>query len=158
MEFKAHCGDILLLKGTSPLATLIKLWTKSEYSHSAMYINERMIVESDIGGVQFGMVDKYNSSCYDVYRHNTASYGQLVKAANWSILQKGKWYDYLGLIGIATRRSDLDQKNMYWCSEFNMDAYIQAGIDVDCECNTRKVTPSDIANDLHFTKVGVYIK
>jgi len=149
-------GDILLLKGKSLFSKIVKWWTKSEYSHSAMFATPHLVIESDFGGVQFNLTEKYKNMDYDVYRHKDITRNQQEKVFYWSFSKTDKGYDHMGLLGIVLGTTSLDNKSRYWCSEFNMDAYIHAGVKIDCDKDTHRVTPQDIANDSNFEKVIEY--
>ena len=68
-------GDIIMVKGRSPISWLVKKFSKSPYSHCAMYVcdndGEGQLIESKYGGVKLVGLSKYNNVQYDVYRHNT---------------------------------------------------------------------------------------
>jgi len=150
-------GDVLLFKTSGFYASLVKLFTKSDYTHSALYIGGGVIIESDFGGVQINLLThKYKDVPMSIYRHNTANEFELRNVRNWAITQIGKGYDYLGILGIVyhgsmgDKHNSFDMADRYWCHEFVMDAYINAGLKVDIEKDTYLVNPSDIVKDNNF--------
>jgi len=151
-------GDILNVQGKGWIGEVIRWFTKSKYSHTACYIGDGKIVESDFGGVMISSVKKYDGK-FDVFRHRFATETQLADAVLWMKGQVGKGYDYLGLIGVGLAiigrkgRNCFDDKNRYWCSELVADGYINSGIVLCVDPDTYKVSPQDLADCGFLTKI-----
>ena len=156
MSLEMKVGDAILFKGKGILGKIISFATRSEYTHCGCYIGNGEIVESDWGGVQVNNIEGRND--FDVYTHNKANYRQRRDAVRWMLDQKGKGYDYRGLVGIGLsllrgcKRNKLDQKDKYWCSELLADGYIKAHIEAGFNHNTWITAPKDFANPEYFTK------
>jgi len=152
-------GDAILFKGKGILGKLISFATRSEYTHCGCYIGEGNIVESDWGGVQVENIEGRND--FDVFSPIKASYRQRRDAVKWMLDQKGKGYDYQGLIGIGLsllrgcKRNKFDHKDKYWCSELVADGYIKVGIKCGIHHHTWTTAPKEFSNPKYFQKAYI---
>ena len=158
---KLKIGDVLNYKdNTGWLGKVIKFITRSKYAHSACYIGNNFMIESNWGGVRIIPIQGKVGRDYDVFRHSEASAYKLRNAIIFMEDQIGAQYDYLGVLGVGIntllyrKRNYLDDKDKYWCSELVADGYINAKIDTDFNFNTILVSPGDIARSKYFFKAN----
>ena len=143
-------GDILLVKGKwyNPISKLIELLTKGKYSHSAVFLEENLIIESGWHGVVVSSSKKYLGRS-DILRLRFKSF-QREEFSLFLIKQLGKKYDFLGLIGILRSilfnidTNPFNNKNRFWCSELIADGLIVAEYPVDFGKKTHLVSPNDL--------------
>jgi len=151
-------GDLINIRGTSPMSRLIRLLTRSAYSHSACYVGDKKIVESDWGGVQIKILP--DRTLYDIYRHIDATEEQLETAVKWMLSQVGAKYDFMGLLWIGMNRLRTRKRNRvinekkFWCSELIADGYLNAKIKLNVNFDTFKVCPEDLSRDERMVIVG----
>lgn len=149
-------GDLILLKNDSILSRIIKFFSKSEYSHVAVYLEDGFVIESDWGGVQISHLRKYKSVEYDVYYHAKMDKDKAEMLTQWMLGQVGSRYDYGGIFGILlnklglTKKNHWDDKASYWCCELVADAYLNVGLKVCAREETWLVSPGDLANCKEF--------
>lgn len=151
-------GDILNFYGRKDLVSrIISLFTNSNYTHTACYLGDGHIIESDWGGV--GIRELPSNNEYDAFRHKYADKKDLDMAVIWMESQIGAKYDYLGIFGIALNtfgikgRDTFDDSTRYWCSELIADGYLNMDIDLDIEKHTWLVSPGDLAKDKNLYKI-----
>ena len=160
MKFRYKKGDILLYKKKTLVSKIISWFTGSEYTHTAMYVGNGNIIDAWWGGVNLRHLSE-DEGKYEitVVRHKTAKPSDLELAVQWSLQQIGAGYDYLGIIGIGlyilgiSKKNWYDDRNRYWCSELNIDAFIHANQPTDANENTFKVSPGDVHKDSHFREM-----
>ena len=147
-------GDVILVQGRGPISSIIRYFTGNSYTHSACYIGDWKIIESDWDGVWENTLDKYIDDVYHVYRHPTASKEQLNHAVEWMKMRQGAKYDYLGILGIALaimgkkKINKLDNTDRYWCSELVADGFLHADIPLYVHPKTYRVSPGDLSKNL----------
>lgn len=158
-ETKLKIGDILQFSRLGAMSILIRVMTRSKYSHSACYMGDGLIVESFFGGVRLQPTHILENESFDVYRHKNAKRKDLEKATRWMWLQCGKGYDLLGILGILLvllgkkEENNFDSKRKYWCSELVADGYLYAGIPLDVEKRTSTISPDGLSKDSNLVKV-----
>lgn len=151
-------GDVILYKdNTGWIGKIISIFTRSKYVHSACYIGDDLIIESQWEGVKIKPI--YGN--YDVFRHKEASKTQLRRAVTFMQNQLNAKYDFIGVFGVAInillgrKKNCFDDKNKYWCSELVADGYINAKISNDFNTNTILVDPSDFADKTFFKQISL---
>lgn len=153
-------GDVILVKGNGLISWAIKKFTNSPYSHAACFYGDGHFIESDWGGVKLAYMSKYENTDYDIYRCTEANKQQLWLASEWMLSQAGSKYDYLGILGIAKQilfnqeTNIWDNKDRYWCSELVADGYIKAGIPLEAEKDTRRISPGDLARSQIMVQIN----
>lgn len=125
-------GDIILCKRNTLISKLIRLWTKSDYSHTAMYINiwdQAYIIDAQIDGVNVRPFDKWLEDYkydYVIFRNpNIDDYKSLSIKAMTKVGNTA--YDFISLlfkqpfkiIFKKWNKSKNPEDKMY-CSEFVM--------------------------------------
>ena len=153
-------GDILLFKTKGLSGRLVKLVTKEEYTHSAVYNGNGILIESDFGGVQVNTLKKYEGIEFAVFRKEKTDYKILKHLSHWCRDKVGKGYDYLGVFGLGMyllglkHNNLLDNKSRFWCHEFVADSYIHYGLIKSFDKDTRKTTVKDLVSDLKLVIKG----
>jgi len=163
LEMILQKGDIIQVKGKDWISNAIKILTNSEYAHTAMYMGDETLIESNFEkGVCKVPLTKYNE--FDVYRHVAITPIKQKEVCDWAETKIGYKYDFLGIFGIflsmlKNRKSNpFDDKDSYWCSELVSDAYINNGIFMCVDSQTWTVTPNDLAVCDGFKKIFSYSK
>jgi len=173
---KLKPGDILVMKPIKhkwkyPVSTLISWVTKTEWTHSSIYIGNGNIIEA-VGnkkGVQITNLEtstKYkNDYTWRVLRikesfKDTIKVGNII---NYALSKQGHKYDFLqatfiGIIAIlhrwfksiVTRRSNniMSNDRKFFCAELVAEAIINTGFDVGKDLNIRKenILAEDVLN------------
>ncbi|MBN1250650.1 MAG: hypothetical protein JXR51_15000 [Bacteroidales bacterium] len=67
-KFTIQIGDVLVLQNKNPLSWLIRIFTRSDYSHTEVFIGEKYTVGSAIAGVRKVEFDPGDKK-YAVMRH-----------------------------------------------------------------------------------------
>jgi len=142
---------------------MIKKFTRSKWNHSALYAGVdpdgiAVLIESTWGGVQMNPITNYDHDEILALRHKDMNDGFWDRMQGWLMYQFEKGYDYLGIVGIALNilglgKNPFDNKKRYWCSEFVSDAYLNAGLLLDVEVNTWKVSPADLLKQQNLREV-----
>jgi len=151
LENMLQKGDLILVrKRPGIIPWLIRTRTKSEYSHSAIYVGDGQIIESDIpDGVIKSPIKRYDH--YDVYRNRLMTPEKAKEICDWLETKLGYKYDYMGVAGIffdgftkSKGNNPFDEKGRYWCFELSADAYINNGFYMCVDSNTLTVTSNDL--------------
>lgn len=157
-------GDIINIRKNSLTSFLIRLFSKSYYSHSACYVGGDLIIEADEKGVHLSYIDKYDCDEIAIFRNKWATKKQLDNAASWMCQQIGSKYDFLGVFGLVlnifgvSKGNSLDNKKRYWCSELVADGYINAEI-LTCEDEkTYNILPDDFTDPEYFEEIIINFK
>lgn len=161
---KYQIGDLIFFKSYgSKIEKLIQFFTRSEYVHVACVISrEGTIIEASHDGVKTRVFPvSWLNEKTTVMRHKYATPFQLSRAVDFMIKQKGKGYDFLGLVGIAwslifkTKGNALDGKNRFWCSELVADGFNSAGLACGASKKSFKVSPADLMKSGYFVEVSL---
>jgi Permuted papain-like amidase enzyme, YaeF/YiiX, C92 family len=129
-------GDILFVRGHSPLSRVIRLFDKGEFSHVAIALSDTHILEAQyytktrITPIYF---DDYEVISLDLPEH------ELLKI---SIQLVGKWYDYLQIVGYMVERKT-NNPNQLICSELVASVLYSLGEVEDYE-EVKDLTPNEL--------------
>ena len=122
---------VLLFRGRGFISGAIRCFTRSQYSHAALWFPERnQIFEAWQGaGVRFKEWenDWRNVDAYDFERPLTSH--ELADIIAFCRSQDGSGYDYWGIVGFITRRPRKSNKK-WFCSELVYAAFQVVGIDL----------------------------
>lgn len=164
-------GDILLYKGKGFISKLIKMSTKSEYSHVAIVLDPENFVgvEAILKGVRAFDLRKLDPKDIDVFRVDKALLGKssFNKTKSFLVDKLGSKYDKLGVIwlgclklfslftgGILKPHNKFQKSRDYFCSELTYLAFAEGNIDIVPEVASSDVTsPGDIAKSSVIEKV-----
>ncbi|MDB5084083.1 MAG: hypothetical protein JWN30_969 [Bacilli bacterium] len=157
MSVDLQVGDLLFVRGNLKFSSLIKRFTKSDYSHVAVYVGNGAVVEALLlGKVRYTALSKYKSD-YDVYRYKR----QLTAEQQFSIVHYlhahiGTSYDYFDLLVLMILflfnvRLQLKQSSRRMlCSELARNCYRAGRISMP----RGHVSPEDLAKCPQLVKVG----
>lgn len=149
-------GDILLYKGTALPSRIIRMVTKSEYSHAgiaAKWNNRHMVMEVTHKGVIATTLAR-NIRHYKGDVEWFSSKKDISKAKRDTMIkfaqeQLGNEYDFLQLLRIGIKllfKKVINVKDeRLICSEFVAEMYSQVGIDLKKGASDAFTTPSDIS-------------
>lgn len=139
-------GDILLVRTATLWGWLIRLVTRSEWSHVALYIGDGMIAEID--AFQGAHVSPLAYDRYQVLRHPAMTEEQAAVAVAWCRGQVGAMYDWGVIVEIGLRivyglHACIDSGRRYICTELVLEAYRAADIDLAPGCDA--LTPGEFS-------------
>jgi len=136
---------ILAYKGTSFTSRLIRLQTRSEYSHVSVQLEDDTVIEAwGRGGV------RHLSGPLEAHKEGTHIDSFVVNASvdeervlGFLNSQLGKKYDFLSVMRFFTRRkSSADDR--WFCSELVVEAYRQGGVDLLKRLPSSYASPRDV--------------
>jgi hypothetical protein len=159
-------GDILLYSTKDTLFSRLVGWiTKSNFSHVAMSVTEKTLIESNIGiNTRIRPID-YNEN-FLILRPVNVSEHTLEKVISEILLREGTKYDYWRILGLAIRYlfklkiSHLfNIKERYICSELIDDSFYREGINLFPEKSVGDISPADFLLSPKLEVVGenIYI-
>ena len=123
-------GDILAVSSRGLAYSAIKWRTCSQIDHLAFVVDPQTVIDAcPKGGVDFRPVTRYTDSNWVVLRPKVPlTHNQLQKMLAFALSQRGKGYDWMGILGFAVNR-DLGENNKRWfCSEFVTSIFDSVGI------------------------------
>lgn len=157
-----RAGDIVFVRGNSPLSKLVQLFDKGEFSHVAIAVSETHILEADwymrtrIREMKYTDVEIVDLGLTESERDDVVHAGiQLI----------GRWYDYPQILWYVLKRFfSLDGRNKFnspsnlICSE--VIYYILANIGkLDCAMGLDfDVTPNELYEHLKKFDCGCEVK
>lgn len=159
MEIKS--GDIILVKGQSISAAFIRWFTKSEYTHVGIAIDENLIFEVDMFK-KLGLYPNTHKE-FDVYRYSKGLNRKQLKRMKKYAIAKAKThigYDWLKILHFAIKRffpsfpEFLEMHQHEICSEIVDLVYHAVGVDLVPENRKGFISPADIVNSKVLKKVG----
>lgn len=143
--------DILLYKGTSIISKIIRFITKSEYSHSAIVIDECHVAECNIWYSFRIRHISYVSDSYDLYRcKEEYNKDKIMEFIHNNIGSKYDYREILRCLGFKIK----DDKNKLICSESVYDCFKYAGCDLLPYNEDGITTPSDISKSKLLEKIN----
>ena len=120
---------ILLYKGVSRFSRVIRFFNWSEYSHAAWMDDDGSVWQAWKSGVTHDPAISYGhrpGTQVEIYRV-TGETPEIRAAVREFLSQnKGKKYDYLGILGFVFRAERLARKQRWFCSELVAEAYAYA--------------------------------
>ena len=165
-------GDIILTAENGLNSVGIRLITLSPVSHAAIYMGNQQIAEAVGSGIRIRSVDAMlgDEATVVAFRHPDLTAGQAVQINTFVASHEGKKYNYLGVMlqapfalerrlcelplvpsmvrdfcirGIAAVQLGLGRNDQFFCSQFVLEAYNQAGLPVTT-ADPRWVSPADL--------------
>ena len=152
-------GDILLISGNTLVDKIIKLVTRSPYSHVVGVVNPNQVVEIlPLSTARFKKIQDYTGRA-DVFTCERLSNDDRRKIVDYVTGKIGASYDYYLIIWEASRYLfnwvwPYDNKDSSLCSTLWSEAYRKAGIDL-CP-DVKFPVPGDLAKSRYLHKVGIY--
>lgn len=169
-------GDILVMYSKdSIISSMIRWWTRSQYSHTATYTGGGCLIEAIYNGVRechWSQTEYKDSYVVIALRKKNINSDQVNQIINFQRDKKGLQYDYpmslfLAIvagfyrIGINLRkeRNWFNVRNLYSCIELVLRGYLAAGIRlVNYKVDTTEALPDDLINNSEgLEKVAEYI-
>ncbi|GAB6172373.1 hypothetical protein JCM15765_18510 [Paradesulfitobacterium aromaticivorans] len=149
-------GDILLIRGNTWVDKIIKLVTRSPYSHVVGVVNPNQVVEIlPLSTARFKKIQDYTGRA-DVFTCDRLSVDDRKKIVDYVTAKIGTSYDYNLVIWEASRyllnwKWPYRSKDSSLCSTLWADAYRKAGVDL-CP-NIKFPVPGDLAKSQYLHKV-----
>lgn len=149
-------GDILLISGNTLVDKIIKLVTRSPYSHVVGVVNTNQVVEIlPLSTVRLKKIQDYTGRA-DVFTCERLSNDDRRKIISFVTGKIGASYDYDLIIWEASRYLfnwvwPYDNKDSSLCSTLWSEAYRKAGIDL-CP-DVKFPVPGDLAKSKYLHKV-----
>lgn len=149
-------GDILLISGNTLVDKIIKLVTRSPYSHVVGVVNPNQVVEIlPLSTARFKKIQDYTGRA-DVFTCERLSNDDRRKIISFVMGKIGASYDYDLIIWEASRYLfnwvwPYDNKDSSLCSTLWSEAYRKAGIDL-CP-DVKFPVPGDLAKSRYLHKV-----
>ena len=165
-------GDILLSSANGITSAGVRLVTFSPVSHASLYIGDGRVVEAVGTGVRNRSVDEVmnDEAVIVVFRHPALQQEHGEKIRGFALEKVGKRYDHLGIVlqapfslerrfcelplipdvirnacihGIATIQLGTPNNDRFFCSQFVLESYRQAGLPIT-DADPRWISPRDI--------------
>jgi len=173
-------GDILLMRPVSkymmlkyPVAWMILTFTKSTWTHAAVYNGDNLLLESTGQGVAINnplITNHYANYKFIAFRFKDQPTQRLfLKHAREKVGRSYDFiqafiialydliYDKLGWSSIKQTNKDFDTDDRYFCSEVVSDSLYEAGIDIrkDVGIDRSQMLPDDVLKleSLFFDRV-----
>jgi hypothetical protein len=134
---------IALFKNRSIISSLIKWQTRSEYSHAAILLDDKLIEAKEFDGVQVVHKLEVGKKCsVDIYEVEVSE-SQRTAIVDFLANQIGKGYDYTMVIRFLTRQQESRKSSGKWfCSELVFAAFEKAGITLLNNVEPWEVSPA----------------
>lgn len=149
-------GDILLIRGNTLIDRIIKLVTRSPYSHVVGVVNPNQVVEIlPLSTARYKKLQGYNGQA-DVFTCDRLSAEDRKKIVSDVTANIGTSYDYYLIIWEASRyllnrEWPYENKNSSLCSTLWVEAYRKVGIDL-CP-DVKFPVPGDLSKSRFLRKV-----
>jgi len=144
---------VLLYRGRSIISRGIQLQTRSKYSHAAVMLDDRTVIEAwHKGGVRRldSPFDGHSEkTLIDVYKVDDTYYPEIVE--DFLKQQIGKKYDFRSVLRFMTRIKAKDN-DKWFCSELVVEAFRRGGIDL-LKGPAGMLSPRDLGISPHLTKL-----
>ena len=164
-----HRGDILVTCNNTTLGKMIKKFTKSIYSHAALYIGGGDVVDATnkFGkGVRVRTIKQTAQRFYriDILRHPNLSEDRAEKICQKALAHVGESYNYLMLLLFPIMpllpdkwKNPLAKKEAKICSELVSRVYKEIGIDIVPKKTEGQESPADIGRTTTLRFIGAYV-
>jgi uncharacterized protein YycO len=140
-------GDILLVRTATIWGWLIRLFTRSEWSHAAIYIGNGMVASID--AFQGVHIEPVPSERFIVLRYPLLTEKQAAGIVRWCYEQLGDRYDWGEIAEVFLRlvwgvQAVVDVKRRYICTVFTLEAF--RAVDIDLAPGRHALTPGEMTN------------
>jgi cell wall-associated NlpC family hydrolase len=181
-----HDGDIILTAADGLTSAGIRLLTLAPVSHAALYIGNREVAEAVGSGVRVRSIDEviHEESVVVAFRHPKVTPAEAARMRDFAMQHVGRQYSHLGVLlqapfsierrvcelplvpevirdmcirGIATIQLGVASNDRFFCSQFVLEAYREAGIPVT-DADPRWLSPSDILHMREHDVPAVKVK
>ncbi|MFW5895254.1 MAG: YiiX/YebB-like N1pC/P60 family cysteine hydrolase [archaeon] len=143
-------GDVILKKEGGPISKAIQLYTKSEYSHAALSLGNRIIIHSHLfPGVHMTTIDNFNFE-YDIYKFDPPLTEKETIILKFKALDYvGKKYDLTQIIGYLffglKGENHFNSPRKIICSELIDRLAMEIDRNILPEKKLGDITPDDLA-------------
>jgi len=154
-------GDVLAYKGdkNSPISNIVKIMTKSQYSHLCLYISDDNAIEADgiKGDINYVDIKNYKGRL-DIYTCSSLTDLQRKQVCDYAISRIGQKYDYWLLFVLFLRklfklRFKLKDRDEDVCSELVNDSYTKGGCKL---VKKRYPNPQEVISSKKLRYIGSY--
>lgn len=154
-------GDIILFKGKGFISKMVQFFTKSNYTHAAMMISDKQMIEAN-WYKKVNIVDFiYDVDIMEVYRYKEKlDINQTIQIVQNSYTMLDKYYDYSQVISYVFEfflgkhfNNPFNLGNFIICSELIDKSYKFANIDLVPSRMDGNVTPGDLSKSLEIIKI-----
>lgn len=149
--------DLIFYKGKNIISKIIRLISKSDYTHVALYLGDFHVVETDFMLNLSVRHIIYKRKDYDVYRVENITAKQREKLEEFINMTISSHYDYKLVMSHFSNyffdNKIRGSKNKFDCSEWIDLAFKYAGIDLLPSYNKSTVTPADLSKSPRITRV-----
>lgn len=140
-------GDIVFVKGHTPISSLVRLFDKGSFSHMAIAVSPTHIVEAEYSTKV--RISRMEYKDFEIVNMNLTD-KQRDEIVHRAIQYVGKWYDYLQILGyVISPNVFLGSPNALICSELAHNLLDDIGIEV----GTRFTKPNEM-----YTLLKNYVK
>lgn len=139
-------GKVLLFKGGDPISWLVKVQSRSIYSHAALLIpGTTRCIESYPGtGVRTRQLNSKDFESADIYDVRGMTPDMWEKAIDFARCQIGMPYDWWSVVRFVSKRP-ARENGKWFCSELVHKAISEAGIRLLERIPSAEVSPAHIA-------------
>lgn len=132
-------GDILFVRGKSPISKVIKLVDKGEFSHVSIAVSETHILEA-----QYFTKSRITPIYFDDYEiiRLDLTERERIDVLKLAINLVGKWYDYIQILGYVLKHR-INNPNSLICSELVANLLYSLGKVSDSN-ELRNATPNEL--------------
>lgn len=151
-------GDIVFVRGKGIVGSIVKYATKSKYSHVALAVSEKHVVEIDWKyDVRIRELEHLNYDIYSLNRDLTIE--EEISIINFVYSLLGRKYDFLKIVSLileltfkARGKLLFNNKNKLICSDIIDLAFQNIGVDLVPDHKEQDVTPQELclSRDLIF--------
>lgn len=154
-------GDVVFYKGTSFISKVICKLTKSPYSHVALAIDDKRIVEADlfiktrITELKYENITIMRADLTEEQRRRVVDFARYLVGRSYDYLSVFLWL--LRLTFNINSKGLFNNANRLYCTELIDRCYHYAGIDLVPDRETGDVLPIDLYRSplLHEVNEGV---
>jgi hypothetical protein len=148
--------DVLFYKGKGVISSLIKRFTKSEYSHCAIVLDRYHLLETDWKYPASIKHLNYNSADYDIYRVTSLTDAQKAQLDDFLTAHLQSAYDYASIwerfLYVAFRKPfKRAPSTAYTCDELIVEAFKSVGVLLAED--DEKLSPGSLAKSPLLIKV-----
>jgi uncharacterized protein YycO len=153
-------GDLIFVRNYNFIASAIRVVTKGEVNHVAMFKSDREIIEAKFGGVAvtpynvFVNDEKLGKLDYAIYGWKEGAVSEEAIDGMIAFMERqiGRKYDFLQLLSIAffllfkisLKIEPIDIRQAWLCSELVAEAAYPYGIQFDAKVDPDNMSPQDI--------------
>jgi len=146
-------GDELCIRDFAGWAMPIRFRVTGVVNHTAFCLGNGQIIEANPGGVKINPIGKYQKKRWSLLTPKIPLTAEEAKQmAVFAMAQKGKGYDYLGVLGI-TLNIPINEREKWYCSELSYGIRKAAKVIV-VERVKKIVLPQDIYQSIYFKEKG----